>query len=256
MAQYEQLVLPFPAHTDLNSIFTDALRRVGKSRYLPEVEADFYPYAGLSSTIRLRKGRVYARVSDLLMKSPREVLYALACILVSKLYRQKASREHERLYRQYTTQPGIMDASDSARRQRGYKMTTPPRGKVYDLDEIFDRLNLRYFGGKLDRPTLSWSPQRARRILGHHDHVHGTIMISRALDARRIPAFVVEYVLYHEMLHIKHPPKTVRGRTIYHGDGFRRDEKRFERFKDALKWLDEAPSPARRRRTTRQGRRS
>ena len=253
MAQYEQLVLPFEAQPDLNSIFTDAIRRVRKTRDLPEVVAHFYPYAGLSSTIRLRKGRVYARVSDLLVKSPREVLDALACILVAKLYRQKTSREHERVYRQYTTQPGMVDASDSARRERGYKITSSPRGKVYDLEEMFDQLNSRYFAGRLARPVLSWSPQRARRILGHHDHVHSTIMISRALDSRHTPRFVVEYVLYHEMLHIKHPPKTVRGRFTYHGDGFRRDEKRFERFKDALRWLDEAPAPRRRRsfRTTR-----
>src|SRR5262245_31593804 len=237
--QHQQLVLPFREATDLASIFTEAIRRVRKTGDLPQIVADFYPYAGLSSTIRLRKGCIFARVSDLLKESPREVLYALACILVAKLYRQKASREHERLYRHYTTQPGIMDASDSARRERGYKITSSPRRKFNNLEYLFDNLNTNYFGGGLERPVLPWSPHRARRILGHHDHVHGTIMISRALDSRHIPRYVVEYVLYHEMLHIKHPPKTIHGRTIYHGERFRRDEKRFKRFNDALSWLEE-----------------
>lgn len=244
----EQLRLPFPCEPDLRAIFSDALRAVARKRRLPDVEARFYPYAGLSSTIRLRSGRVYARVSDLLQQSPPEVLYALACILVAKLYRMEAPAEHEALYRAYTAQPTVLDASDEARRNRGYKIVSSARGRFYDLDDLFTELDDRYFGGSLERPLLSWSPQRARRVLGHHDHVHGTIVISRTLDSRRVPRFAVEYVLYHEMLHVKHPPRTQNGRTIYHGAAFRAEEKKYERFDEAIKWLDEIASPVRRRR--------
>src|SRR5262249_45686028 len=148
-------------------------------------------------------GRVYARVSDVLTSSPPEVLYALACMLVAKLYRRKVSGEDERIYKQYTSRREVLNASESVRRQRGYKVITSPRGKVYDLEQAFDDLNARYFDASLARPLLSWSPGRPRRILGHHDHVHGTIIISRTLDSADIPRFVFEYVLYHEMLHVK-----------------------------------------------------
>jgi predicted metal-dependent hydrolase len=182
-------------------------------------------------------------------QSPPEVLYALACILVSKLYRLKTSREHQRTYREYASTPAVLDASEAARRKRGYKLTTSPRGKVFDLDEIFTDLNARYFDGQLDRPQLSWSLRRARRILGHHDHIHGAIIISRALDSLRIPRFVLEYVLYHEMLHVKHPPRVEGSRTIYHGATFRADERLFERYDEALDWLDKIATPVRRRKS-------
>jgi hypothetical protein len=233
---------------DLEAIFNTALRAVVTRRPLPQVEARFYPYAGLSSTIRIRGGRVYARVSDVLKQSPPEVLHALASILVGKLYRVKPSKEHERTYRQYAADPLVLDASEAARRRRGYKITTSPQGKVYDLEEIFAELNARYFAGRLERPQLSWSMRRTRRILGHHDHVHSTIIISRTLDSARIPRMVVEYVLYHEMLHVAHPPKTAAGRTVYHSRQFRTDERRFEKLDETLKFLDEIASPVRRRR--------
>lgn len=234
-------------NASLESIFNEALKAVVKRDPRPQVEARFYPYAGLSSTIRLRQGRVLVRVSDILIQSPPEVLYALACILVSKLYRLKTSREHQRTYREYASTPAVLDASEAARRKRGYKLTTSPRGKVFDLDELFTDLNARYFDGLLDRPQLSWSLRRTRRVLGHHDHVHGAIIISRTLDTARIPRFVLEYVLYHEMLHVKHPPKVVGGRTIYHSAPFRADERTFYKYDEALDWLERIATPVRKR---------
>jgi predicted metal-dependent hydrolase len=240
MIEYEQLHLYSHITSDenLEALFDRALRALVKKQPIPKVEARFYPYAGLSSTIRLRQGRVFARVSDVLKGSPHEVLFALACILVAKLYRLKASKVHERVYKEHTLDPPILDASHAARRRRGYKLTSSSRGKTYDLAEIFSDLNTRYFAGRLDRPILSWSLRPTRRVLGHHDHVHRAIIISRTLDNPKIPRFVVEYVLYHEMLHVKHPARMVSGRTIYHGRAFRNEERLFDRFDEALTWLE------------------
>jgi len=255
MQDREQLQFDFDSsqspEPDLEAIFDEALRALVRREPRPEVEASFYPYAGLSSTIRLRKGRVYARISDILRHSPRDVLYALACILVAKLYRLKVATEHERTYRAYAHHPSILNATDAARRTRGYKLTTSPRGKTYDLDELFDDLNGRYFAGRLAKPLLSWSQQKTHRVLGHHDHIHSAIIISRTLDEARIPRFVIEYVLYHEMLHAKHPPRRVADRTIYHPRQFRDDELQFERYDEAVKWLDKIAAPARRKRKPR-----
>lgn len=248
MIEFEQLNLYSPIASDdaLESVFNQALRALIKQEPRPEVEARFYPYAGLSSTIRLRRGRIYARVSDILLGSPREVVYALACILVAKLYRLKAPKIHELTYREHTLHPSVVDASNVARRTRGYKITTGSRGKVYDLAELFRELNQHYFSGRLEQPLLSWSPGKSRRVLGHHDHVHGAIIISTALDSASVPRFVVEYVLYHEMLHVKHPPRVASRRTVYHGRRFREEERRFERFEEAVKWLETLALPARR----------
>lgn len=238
----------------LGPIFDNALKDAVRKEPRPQIEARFYPYAGLSSTIRLRQGRVYVRVSDILKHSPSEIIYALARILIAKLYRLKVSNEYQRIYREYTASEAIRDASEATRRSRGYKMTSSPLGKVYDLDEVFADLNARYFNSQLEKPLLSWSLRSTRRVFGHHDPTHGTIVISRTLDSPKVPRMVVEYVLYHEMLHVKHPPKSTGRRTVYHSNQFRDDERRFENFEKALAALERVALPPRRVRTRRRKR--
>lgn len=236
---------------NLESIFDEALRETVKKEPRPQISAHFYPYTGLSSTIRLRNGRVYARVSDLLRHSPREVLGALARILIAKLYRLKAPKETARIYREYTSRPEVIEASEAVRRHRGYKITSPPRGRAYDLDKVFDHLNARYFNGQLEKPVLSWSQRPTRRVFGHHDGVHEAIIISRTLDTYSVPRFVLEFVLYHEMLHVKHPPRRSGSRSVYHSDEFQADERRFEKFYEATDWLEHLAAPSRRKKRQR-----
>jgi hypothetical protein len=243
-----------PDDARLAHAFDDALRALVRKEPRPSIETRFYPYVGLSSTIRVRQGRVYARVSDLLRTAPQEVLYSLACILLAKLYRRKLSREQERPYREHAADPSVVSAAESSRKCRGFKITTSARGTAFDLDKLFDSINARYFDSQLTKPVLSWGQRETRRVLGHHDHVHGAIILSPSLDRDSVPRFVVEYVLYHEMLHIKHKATVVRNRTIYHSRSFRADERRFERFREASKWIEEfADKPKAPRRRLRRG---
>jgi hypothetical protein len=226
------------AANHLKSIFLDAFRQLGGNRPSPDVEVRFYPYAGVHHTIRIRSGRVYVRVSDIFKDAPMNVHRALAFILVAKLLSKRTPDVHERVYRDYAYTPKILRSADIARRRRGRKMISTERGQFYDLEKIFQRLNRRYFDNALEKPTLTWSQRRTRRILGHHDSVHETITISKTLDAREVPEWFVEYIVYHEMLHIKHPARLINGRRYYHTAAFRNDERRFAHYDKAVTWLD------------------
>ena len=68
--------------------------------------------------------------------------------------------------------------------------------------------------------------------------MHETITISKTLDAADVPEWFVEFILFHEMLHIKHPARLVKGRRQYHTNAFRTDEQRFHRYQEAQDWLD------------------
>lgn len=222
----------------LGALFVDAFRQLGGNRPVPEVEVRFYPYAGLHHTIRVRSGRVYVRLSDICRDASQSVLRAIAFTLVAKLLSKRVPEVHERVYRDYACSPQVLRASDIARRRRGRKIISSARGRFYDLDKLFDRLNRLYFDDRLEKPTLTWSQRRTRRILGHHDSVHETIVISKTLDARDVPEWFVEYILYHEMLHIKHPARIRDGRRYYHTNAFRTDERRFPHYEEAQDWLE------------------
>ena len=228
--------------------FADAFRHLGGNRGVPAIEVRFYPYAGLRHTIRSRSGRVYVRLSDICKDAPADVIRALAWILVSRLLGKKAPTIHERVYRDYSLTPAVMRASDLARRGRGRKQISTAHGEVYDLDKMFAKLNRKFFDGEIAKPTITWSQRRTRSILGHRDHVYDSITISKTLDSEEVPEWFVEYILYHEMLHIKHPARLIDGRRYYHTNSFRMDERRFPHYEQAQKWLEQL---ARRRRVPR-----
>jgi hypothetical protein len=224
--------------SSLRSYFADAFQQVTRRRETPEIHVAYYPFAGLNHTIRIRKQRIYVRVSDLLCEAPPQVQRALAFILMAKLFRKRASAEDQAIYRQYAYQPQVLRASELARRARGRKHLSGAAGQHFDLDQLFARLNRRYFNNQLPKPALSWSQRRSKRLLGHHDHVHEAIVISRSLDEPDMPEFIVEFILYHEMLHLKHGPRQINGRRIHHHAAFRADERRFARYEEACAWLD------------------
>lgn len=224
-------------------VFHEAFRhfRGGRRRFVPDVssiEVRFYPYAGLHHTIRVRAGRVYVRISDLLRTAPPEVIRGLAFMLVARLLSRKAAPEHERVYRSFAFAPETLRASEIARKQRGRKVISTSTGRVYDLEKLFKRLNRRHFDDAIEKPTLTWSQRRARSILGHHDSAHDTITISKALDSPEVPEWFVEYILFHEMLHIKYPARIINGRRYYHTPAFRTEERSYPRYAQAQEWLD------------------
>ena len=100
------------------------------------------------------------------------------------------------------------------------------------------RLNRGQFGGAIEKPILTWSQRKARSILGHHDAAHDTITISKTLDSHEVPEWFVEYIMFHEMLHIKHPARIMNGRRYYHTPAFRAEEKSYPAYAQAQEWLD------------------
>jgi hypothetical protein len=99
-------------------------------------------------------------------------------------------------------------------------------------------LNRRYFDGDIPQPTITWSQRLTKIILGHHDLIYDSITISKTLDSPDVPEWFVEYILYHEMLHIKHPARLINGRRYYHTSAFRQDERKFPHYEQAQKWLE------------------
>src|SRR5262249_53536126 len=220
-------------------IYRETFERLDPKRRPPAIEVRFYPYVGINHTIRVREGRVYVRIAEICHDMPMDAQRGLAVTLVGKLLGKKTRAELRQPYEDYVKTREIRERADNSRRSRGRKVVTGVKGDVYDLDDVFDSLNFWYFGSRLTKPTLTWSPRKSYHILGHHDSTHDTVSISRSLDSKTVPRFVVEYVLFHEMLHIAHPTVHHNGRRYHHTPAFRRDERRFTHFRQAERWIEE-----------------
>ena len=221
----------------LLEMFQEIYRDLRPGTSVPELKIEFFAFANVNNTIRLREGRLLVRLSDLLEGAPDAVLRAIAHILLAKMYRQPIDRGQATRYRKYVASHEIVRKTHLVRQMRGRKRLRPARGLFYDLDAIFETLNTRFFHGLMARPRMSWSQTRTRRILGHYDPAHNAIIISRIFDHFAVPAFVVEYIVYHEMLHLKHPVKVRGNRRCVHSAEFQAEEKLFPHMTQANAFL-------------------
>lgn len=116
-----------------------------------------------------------------------------------------------------------------------------PDGTVHDLAEIYETVNVRYFGAKLDL-RITWfgrgSIPRTRILYGSYRHDRKEVRVNRILDQERVPRSVVEFIVYHEMLHHVLPPKRGKnGRRSIHHRAFKEREQEFEDFAEAKFFL-------------------
>lgn len=221
----------------LLQIFEDAYRELRADADLPELKVEFFAFTSIKNTIRMRQGKLLVRLSDLLEGAPATVLQAIAHILLAKMYRRPVDREAAARYRRYVSSRTISRKAHLVRQMRGRKRLDSPRGRSYDLEAIFEDLNRRFFHGLLARPQMTWSRDHARNSLGHYDPAHNAIVVSRIFDHPRVPRYAVEYIVYHEMLHLKHPVRLRGSRRCVHSAEFQAEEKLFPQLEEVKQFL-------------------
>jgi len=220
------------------ALFQRVYTRLGCEGRPPRFHVEFYPYTNLVLTIRRREEAVYARFADLMRQCSLPVLEGAAALLLSRIYRRKAAKKLVQPYLDYTRSQRTRQRIQRMRKTRVRPAATNPRGRHFDLSGMFDSLNGKFFGGNLARPHLGWSTRSWRRQFGCYDPGPNQILLNRRMDHPAVPQFVVEYVLYHEMLHVKHPTRRSGCSLVSHSREFRAEEKLFPEFDRARRFLD------------------
>ena len=118
-------------------------------------------------------------------------------------------------------------------------------GRYFDLQRIFDKLNQRYFRGRLRGYEVKWGRRRRQRpreyfIFGTIQEEDRVIRINPALDQPFVPLWFLQYVLYHEMLHSVVPDEELPGgRRRVHTEEFNRREREFRGYGRARRWEED-----------------
>lgn len=222
---------------DFVAIFQEEYRALRPRAPMPPMVVRFRRFTSLNTTIRLREGRILVSLSDLLEGAPEAVIRAIAHILLAKLYKKPIDAAHSLRYRRFAASAAVTRQTELIRTARGSKRFFGPEGRYYHLEEVFDSLNMRFFGGLLGRPELTWSEHHAKRALGHYDAAHNTIVVSRVFDRPSSPRYAIEYLLYHEMLHLKHPVRMRGLRRCVHSREFKAEEAQFPQLTEALAFI-------------------
>ena len=223
--------------SDFVPIFQQEYRALRPRAPLPPLTVRFRRFTSLNTTIRLREGQIFVSLSDLLEGAPESVIRSIAHILLAKLYKKPIEAAQSLRYKRFASSAAVTRQTELIRHTRGSKRFVGPEGRFFNLEEVFDSLNDRFFGGLLGRPQLTWSEHHARRLLGHYDAAHNTIVVSRVFDRPSSPRYAIEYLLYHEMLHLKHPVRMRGLRRCVHSRDFKADEAQFPQLTEALAFI-------------------
>jgi len=214
------------------------------------------PVPAPPSPIHLRIHRSFAGAPDPVLRA---VAAFLASAKGSATARQAlaAIREHFHHHRLPPANTRQRDpraartAGGASAAEKARRLSLCPVGDVLDLREIAADLNQRYFEGRL-KVHISWGKaagenaqpasncRRTRTAslqLGSYSYEDRLIRVHRVLDRPSVPRYVVESVVYHELLHADLPPVTRRGRRYFHTPEFRRRERHFRHFERADCWV-------------------
>ena len=135
-------------------IFQRIYTRLGCEGRPPNFVVEFHPYTDLTHTIRLREDTAYVRLSDALDDAPHPVVEATAAILLGRLYRREPPKELLQTYREFSYAGATRRRLLALRQRRARRVEHRPAGTHHDLDQLFERLNARYFSGGLNKPRL------------------------------------------------------------------------------------------------------
>lgn len=174
--------------------------------------------------LRLRRdnrGRILLRLSRLFLQGGPEIESALLRFLRGE--RGKVAR----ILRDFA------DRCDLNPSLRAIPAALTSRGQVFDLQPLFDQLNRRYFSGAL-RCAVGWGrrrkPGRRSCQFGSYCPRRNLIRLHPRLDQPHLPRYVVEGILYHEMLHAALSEEGKNRRGLRHDQVFRARERLFPDF--------------------------
>lgn len=170
-------------------------------------------YTPYSMTFKLSYD--WKKVSD-------EIKMGLIQLLLLKIYKEKKRTLNIDLYEKFIKSVG------------DYSLATESDPV---LEESFKRVNEKYFYGMLDQPNLRWG-QDSFSKLGCYEYGANMVTISNIFSGEDKQAQeLLDYIMYHELLHKKHKFHTKGGRSYHHTKHFKEKEKKFDnpRIEEELK---------------------
>ena len=179
-----------------------------------------------------QKNRVILfEINENFISAPREIKELLCS---AALGGKRSKKNH--LLKEYTKSQEYRKISLAMQSDKNINRISQ-QGRFYDLEEIFEKLNQNYFNGVMERPRLIWSPRRSRRRLGYYHPESDAITISRSLDVTAAQPLLIEYILYHEMLHKALGIRESNGRRYAHTREFKNAEKQFKDYSQATEMM-------------------
>ena len=176
--------------------------------------ARFKPY---NANVKYTKNNLEFSLSKQWKHISKDIVVGLIQSLLLKVFNDKKQTINIDLYNSFI---------------RNLHISIPKQKSDPILESSFNRVNKKYFYNLVEIPNLEWG-NHSKRKLGSYDYHTDTISISRIfLDAE---PELLDYIIYHEMLHKRLKFKNKANRNYHHTKEFKTKEKEFESHKEMEK---------------------
>jgi hypothetical protein len=218
----------------LERIWRRILERRLKARLGAKVTLDIHDNTHTMISFQRRRGEFRIRLHHMFLAAPDPIVGALAS------YLRGTDPDSSTVLDRFIQQNKVYIRRVTRAELRA-RVPIEPSGRVHQLQEIYDELNRRFFRGQVKASiTYARVPrvERNRRSikLGSYSSESKVIRIHPALDQHWVPAYFVEWVVFHEMLHHLNPAVIKNGKRFVHTPEFNARERRFPLFHRARRW--------------------
>jgi len=193
------------------SIATDAFEDLFPDKNIKDYALEvkytgrFKPY---NANVKYTKNAFTFNLSKKWKRISREIQIGLLQGLLLKIFKKKKSTFNIDLYNSF---------------MKKIHIAAPKTKSDPILEASFDRINEAYFYGLIEKTNFTW--HNSIRKLGSYEYGSDTISISKILQG---DLDVLDYVMYHEMLHKKHKFYNKNGRSYHHTRLFKEKENEFK----------------------------
>jgi len=203
-----------------------------------EILFEIKNYSSIKYTIRGKGNKILFWIGDIFLLSDQ---YTFRAICRKMWHHYKGEKEDERdnhLYLDFVHDPLIQKKWQKLRLERGRgKQILPPKGRHHDLEKILSKVRNIQFQGMKELPDIAWSKRAARKRYAHYDSLYNIIVISRILDSLKVPSYVLEFIIFHELLHVKMGIGKVKSKRRIHTPLFRKLERGHPFYKKTKSFL-------------------
>lgn len=213
---------------------------IGRRYGFDEVDAEFYPFKEFKTTWQRTGTKAEFKVTDYLLGADEEIMGDFASCLFTRIKSRRREVYTDRL-REWLKSPEFVRLNQPLYLERSRNLTYSPQGESHDLLALLDRLHAKGLVHDGAGAFITWTDRPNRYRMGYCSVLMKVVAISSALDVAKVPDFVTEYVLYHEMLHLENGTDSLRS---YHDAAFRRQERMFPQWREAESWLKKVANQA------------
>ncbi len=164
-----------------------------------------------NANIKLERNKISVNLNLQWKDIEDEIKIGLIQSLLLKILKKKNNTQNIELYNNFV---------------RNIPILTPKTKSDPHLESSFNRVNESFFQNTIEQPNLTWGTASRRKLASYNFH-DDTVTVSTIFKESREE--VLDYLMYHELLHKYHKFNHKNGRSHFHTPIFKNDENRYPR---------------------------